>query len=41
MIYLHAQLQAIPLYEKHGFVKVGEMFEEATIKHYKMIFEAS
>ena len=36
-LYLHAQLDAIPLYAKYGFVKVGEMFEECEIKHFKMI----
>lgn len=35
-IYLHAQIQAIPLYEKAGFVKTGPEFEEAGIRHYKM-----
>lgn len=35
-LYMHAQLNAIPLYEKYGFKKVGEMFEEANIQHYKM-----
>lgn len=39
MLYLHAQLGAIPLYSKFGFVKVGEMFEECDIQHYKMIKE--
>ncbi|GAB3235658.1 GNAT family N-acetyltransferase [Algoriphagus aestuariicola] len=34
--YLHAQLTAVPLYSKFGFEKVGEMFEECNIKHYKM-----
>jgi predicted GNAT family N-acyltransferase len=34
--YLHAQLEAIPLYSKFGFEKVGEMFEECGIFHYKM-----
>jgi predicted GNAT family N-acyltransferase len=34
--YLHAQLNAIPLYSKFGFQKVGEMFEECNIKHFKM-----
>ncbi len=34
--YLHAQLTAIPLYEKFGFQKVGEMFEECAIQHFKM-----
>jgi len=35
-IYLHAQVQAMPLYEKSGFVKTGPEFEEAGIRHYKM-----
>lgn len=34
--YLHSQLAAIPLYAKFGFEKVGEMFEECNIKHFKM-----
>lgn len=34
--YLHAQLNAMPLYSKFDFKKVGEMFEECNIKHYKM-----
>lgn len=34
--YLHAQLDAIPLYEKFGFQKVGAMFEECKIQHFKM-----
>jgi predicted GNAT family N-acyltransferase len=34
--YLHAQLDAIPLYAKFGFEKVGEMFEECAIRHFKM-----
>ena len=35
-VYLHAQVQAMPLYAKSGFVKTGPEFEEAGIKHYKM-----
>lgn len=35
--YLHAQLAAVPLYEKFGFQKEGDLFEECGIKHYKMI----
>jgi predicted GNAT family N-acyltransferase len=35
-IYLHAQVQAMPLYAKSGFVKTGPEFEEAGIRHYKM-----
>ena len=34
--YLHAQLSAVPLYTKFGFEKVGEMFEECNIQHFKM-----
>ncbi len=34
--YLHAQLTAVPLYAKFGFEKVGDMFEECNIRHYKM-----
>ena len=35
-IYLHAQLDAIPLYRKFGFVKYGNMFDEAGLLHYSM-----
>jgi predicted GNAT family N-acyltransferase len=35
-IYLHAQLDAIPLYRKFGFVKYGNMFEEGGLMHYSM-----
>tara|TARA_B100001971_G_C17914361_1_gene394508 strand:+ start:238 stop:663 length:426 start_codon:yes stop_codon:yes gene_type:complete len=36
--YIHAQIQVIPFYEKVGFRKVGNLFEEAGIMHYKMIY---
>ncbi|EHQ29900.1 GNAT family N-acetyltransferase [Mucilaginibacter paludis] len=36
-VYLHAQVQAASLYERFGFKKVGEEFEEAGIRHYKMV----
>ncbi|MDB5116568.1 MAG: family N-acetyltransferase [Mucilaginibacter sp.] len=36
-IYLHAQIQAVSLYEKFGFETTGPEFEEAGIRHYKMI----
>ena len=39
MIYMHAQIQVLPFYEKLGFIKMGESFEEAGIIHYKMILE--
>ena len=35
-IYLHAQLDAIPLYRKFGFIKYGNMFDEAGLLHYSM-----
>lgn len=37
-IYLHAQINAVRFYERHGFTVSGEPFEEAKIIHYKMIF---
>ena len=36
LIYLHAQVDVIPFYEKIGFIKEGNQFEEAGIQHYKM-----
>jgi predicted GNAT family N-acyltransferase len=36
-IYLNAQVDAVPLYEKSGFEKTGPHFEEAGIQHYKMV----
>jgi len=36
-IYLHAQLDAIGLYERFNFVKSGPQFEEAGIQHFKMV----
>lgn len=35
-VYMHAQIQAVTLYERFGFVKTGPEFEEAGIRHYKM-----
>jgi predicted GNAT family N-acyltransferase len=35
-IYLHSQLKAVPLYERNGFVKKGEIFYEAGMGHYYM-----
>lgn len=35
-LYLHAQLPAVPLYEKYGFRKEGEQFLECDILHYLM-----
>jgi len=34
--YLHAQLQAVPFYEKFGFTGEGEVFDEAGIPHLRM-----
>ena len=39
-IYLHSQVNAITYYERAGFVKKGDIFIEANIKHYLMEFEA-
>jgi predicted GNAT family N-acyltransferase len=36
-IYLHAQLDAVSLYARFGFEKNGPEFEEAGIRHYKMV----
>lgn len=36
LIYMHAQVQVMPFYEKLGFKKDGRVFEEAGIMHYKM-----
>lgn len=38
-IYLHAQLTAVQLYQKMGFVAEGNQFEEAGIQHYKMVLK--
>ena len=36
LLYLHAQLPAVPLYAKFGFIKEGEQFMECNIAHYAM-----
>ncbi|RKR85256.1 putative GNAT family N-acyltransferase [Mucilaginibacter gracilis] len=36
-IYLHAQIYAVTLYQRFGFEKTGPEFEEAGIRHYKMV----
>lgn len=38
-IYLHAQLDAMPLYQKFNFVAEGPQFEEAGIQHFKMVLK--
>ena len=41
MTYMHAQTDVIPFYEKMGFVKTGNEFEEAGIMHYKMALQSN
>lgn len=36
LLYLHAQLTAVPLYRKFGFKERGELFLECNIWHYSM-----
>jgi predicted GNAT family N-acyltransferase len=36
-IYLNAQILAVGLYQKFGFVQEGPQFEEAGIQHFKMV----
>ena len=38
-VYLHAQIQAVGLYQKLGFEIIGPEFEEAGIRHYKMVLQ--
>ncbi|MCD4795099.1 MAG: GNAT family N-acetyltransferase [Bacteroidales bacterium] len=38
-IYLNSQATVEKIYEKYGFKRVGEMFFEANIEHYKMVYE--
>ena len=33
---LSAQLPALPFYHRHGFVELGEIYQEAQIAHQKM-----
>lgn len=40
-IYLHAQVAAMNLYKRAGFVAEGELFYEANIPHYKMVFNGN
>jgi len=37
--YLHAQVQVVEFYEKVGFKKIGDKFDEVRIMHYKMILD--
>jgi predicted GNAT family N-acyltransferase len=36
-VYLHAQTPAVTLYERFNFEKTGPEFEEAGMKHFKMV----
>lgn len=36
-VYLHAQTPAVSLYKRFGFEAIGLEFEEAGIKHFKMV----
>lgn len=38
-VYLHAQVPAMNLYARAGFKPEGDLFYEAGIPHYKMIFQ--
>jgi predicted GNAT family N-acyltransferase len=38
-VFLHAQIQAVPFYEKLGFEAEPQIFEEAGILHHKMIYK--
>lgn len=39
-IYVNAQIHALPLYARFGFIAEGEQFEEAGIPHMKMVKKA-
>ena len=39
-MYLHAQVPAVNFYARQGFEKVGEIFSECDIDHYKMVLRA-
>jgi predicted GNAT family N-acyltransferase len=41
VVYLHSQLRAVPFYERNGFVKKGEIFYEANMGHYLMVYLGS
>lgn len=38
-IYIHAQAHLVDYYQRFGFVPEGDLFEEANIKHYKMVLK--
>jgi predicted GNAT family N-acyltransferase len=39
-IYLNAQLEAMRMYSRFGFIVEGDQFEEAGIQHFKMVKKA-
>ena len=39
-IYLHSQVTAVTYYERAGFIKEGDVFEEANIKHFLMKYHS-
>ena len=39
-IYLNSQVVAMGFYQKYGFKAEGELFVEANIDHYKMVYQA-
>lgn len=39
-IYLNAQIDAMHLYSRFGFIAEGEQFEEAGIQHFRMVKKA-
>lgn len=40
-VYLHSMINCIPFYEKIGFEKIGDVFQEAGIDHIKMILKSN
>jgi predicted GNAT family N-acyltransferase len=39
-VYLHAQIQVVDFYAMFGFEKIGDQFEEAGIRHFKMVLKS-
>jgi predicted GNAT family N-acyltransferase len=40
-IYLHAQVAAMNVYARAGFIPEGDLFYEAGIPHYRMVFQGN
>ena len=36
LLYLHAQVEAMGLYSRYGFERIGEKFDEVGIEHFEM-----